>query len=85
MKSACVSHARKGYIMPNILLEVTPVTANDWASVITAMTNQISVETIVATLGTLVGAGIGLVFMWWGVRKALGSLMDAFRKGRLSI
>lgn len=71
--------------MPNILLEVAPVTASDWSSVITAMTDQISVQTIVAVLGTLVGAGIGLVFMWWGVRKALGSLMDAFRKGRLSI
>lgn len=68
-----------------ILLEVTPVTATDWSTVITAMTNQVSVETVVGVLATLVGAGIGLVFMWWGVRKALGSLMSAFRKGRLSI
>ena len=44
------------------------VTASDWASVITAMTGQISVSTVVATLATLVTAGIGLVFMWWGVR-----------------
>lgn len=61
------------------------VTATDWASVITAMTGQISVETIVAVLATLVTAGIGLVFLWWGVRKAVGSLMSAFRKGRISI
>ena len=50
------------------------VTASDWASVITAMTGQISVSTVVATLATLVTAGIGLVFLWWGVRKAVGSL-----------
>lgn len=61
------------------------VTASDWSSVISAMTGQISVSTIVAVLATLVTAGIGLVFMWWGVRKAVGSLMSAFKKGRVSI
>ena len=63
----------------------TVVTANDWASVITAMTSQISVSTVVATLATLVTAGIGLVFMWWGVRKAVGSLMGSFRSGRIHL
>ena len=61
------------------------VTASDWASVITAMTGQISVSTVVATLATLVTAGIGLVFMWWGVRKAVGSLMGSFRSGRIRL
>lgn len=63
----------------------TVVTSNDWASVITAMTGQISVSTVVATLATLVTAGIGLVFMWWGVRKAVGSLMGSFRSGRIRL
>lgn len=63
----------------------TVVTAADWASVITAATGQISVSTVVAVLATLVAAGIGLVFMWWGVRKAMASLMKAFRSGRISI
>lgn len=63
----------------------TVVTAGDWASVITAMTGQISVSTVVATLATLVTAGIGLVFMWWGVRKAVGSLMGSFRSGRIRL
>lgn len=61
------------------------VTASDWSSVITAMTGQISVATIVGVLATLVTSGIGLVFMWWGVRKAASSLMAAFRKGKMSI
>lgn len=61
------------------------VSASDWQSVITAMTSQISVSTIVGVLATLVTAGIGLVFMWWGVRKAARSLMAAFRKGKMSI
>lgn len=61
------------------------VSAADWASVINAMTGQISVSTVVATLATLVTAGIGLVFMWWGVRKAVGSLMGSFRSGRIRL
>lgn len=61
------------------------VTASDWASVITAMTSQISVPTVVGVLATLVTAGIGLVFLWWGVRKAVGSLMGSFRSGRIRL
>lgn len=61
------------------------VTASDWASVISAMTGQISVSTVTATLATLVTAGIGLVFLWWGVRKAVGSLMGSFRSGRIRL
>lgn len=63
----------------------TVVTASDWASVITAMTSQVSVSTVVGVLATLVTAGIGLVFMWWGVRKAVGSLMGSFRSGRIRL
>ena len=74
--------------MPDIILlegpATTAVTAADWSSVITAMTGQISVSTVVGVLATLMAAGIGLVFMWWGVRKAVASLMDSFRKGRIS-
>ena len=63
----------------------TAVSASDWSSVIDAMTSQISVSTVVGVLATLVTAGIGLVFMWWGVRKAIRSLMSAFRKGKMSL
>lgn len=74
--------------MPWVMFaESTPtvVSASDWSSVISAMTSQVSVSTIVGVLATLVTAGIGLVFMWWGVRKAVRSLMSAFRKGRMSL
>ena len=69
------------------LTDSTPkvVTASDWASVIAAMTSQISVSTVVGVLATLVTAGIGLVFLWWGVRKAVGSLMGSFRSGRIRL
>lgn len=61
------------------------VDATAWASVMEALTAQVSVTTIIGVLVTLVTAGIGLVFMWWGVRKALRSLMSAFRKGKMSL
>lgn len=61
------------------------VTAADWTSVISAMTAQISVATIVGVMATIVAACIGIVFMWWGVRKAVRALMAAFRKGKISV
>lgn len=83
------------FLAVSALLEVIPlsdppasstvVTASDWASVISAMTSQISVSTVVGVLATLVTAGIGLVFLWWGVRKAVGSLMGSFRSGRIRL
>lgn len=61
------------------------VTASDWASVISAMTAQISVATIVGVLAAIVASCIGIVFLWWGVRKAVRALMAAFRKGKISV
>lgn len=71
--------------MMSLLASDAVVDATAWSSVMTALTNQISVTTVVGVLATLVTAGIGLVFMWWGVRKALGSLMKAFKGGKLSL
>lgn len=73
-------------MIPTFLAETAgAVSASDWSSVISAMTSQISVTTVVGVLATLVAAGIGLVFMWWGVRKAIASLMSAFRKGKMKV
>lgn len=65
--------------------ETTVVSASDWASVISSLTAQISVSTVVGVLATTVAAGVGLVFMWWGLRKAVRTIMAAFRKGRMSV
>lgn len=67
------------------LFDTTPVAATDWATVISAMTSQFSVSTVVAVLASLVTAAIGLVFMWWGVRKATRSLLAAAKKGKLKL
>ena len=36
------------------------VTSTDWAPIISAMTGQISVSTVVGVIATAIGAGIGL-------------------------
>lgn len=71
--------------MMSLFAAETAVSASDWQSVINALTSQISVSTVVGVLATVVAAGVGLVFMWWGVRKAINSLMSAFKKGKMSL
>lgn len=66
-------------------MDASVVTSADWSSVITALTNQISVSTVVGVLATVAAACVGLAFMWWGVRKATRALMSAFKKGKVSI
>lgn len=63
----------------------TLVSYSDFTSVISALTNQLSVSTVVGVLAATAGVVVGLVFMWWGVRKASRAVMSAFRKGKLSV
>lgn len=64
---------------------VSVITSADFASIIAALQEQISVATVVEVLVVLVGACVGLAFMWWGVRKLTKALMTAFKRGKISI
>ena len=59
------------------------VSSSDIASVLTALQKQISVASVVEIIAYVIGAGIGLVFMWWAARKLIRTFMGAFRSGRL--
>lgn len=61
------------------------VTADQFSPVLDALKEQINVGTIMAVLVVVVGAGVGLAFMWWGVRKVTGALMAAFKKGKVKV
>ena len=74
-----------GLAVPAFAAEGSPASPTDWSGVISALTAQVSISTIMGALTTFVAAGIGIVFTWWGVRKGIRSLMAAFRKGRMSI
>ena len=58
------------------------VSASDWSKLITDVTAQFSVSTIVEVMSTIIIAGIGFVFLWWGARKAYRALMSAVRRGK---
>lgn len=63
----------------------TPVQYSDFSSIFEALQGQISVGSIVGVLAAVVGACVGLVFMWWGLRKVVSMLMAAFRKGKMKV
>ena len=62
----------------------TVIGSTAFKSVISAITAQISVTTVVEVLAYAVPLMIGLVFAWWGIRKVTRMIMGAFRKGRLN-
>lgn len=63
----------------------TAIGSSAFTEVITALTAQISVATIVEVLSYAAGAVVAMVFLWWGVRKVTQMVMSAFRNGRISI
>lgn len=63
--------------------ESSAITSTAFKSVIDAVSAQVSVTSVVEVLAYAVPICIGLVFMWWGVRKVTGMVMGAFRKGKL--
>lgn len=63
----------------------TIISTTDFSSILTTLQEQISVSTVVGVLAVAAGAAVGLAFMWWGVRKLVGVLMSAFRKGKVSL
>lgn len=65
--------------------EGTGVSSTDFQPVLSVIEGQISVSTVVGVLTTAATAAIGLVFMWWGVRKVVRVLKNAGFFGRLRI
>ena len=60
----------------------TPVSVSDFNSVFTALTNQISVSTIVAVIAAVIALTVGIAFMWWGARYGSRKIMAALKKGK---
>lgn len=60
------------------------VTSSAFSEVVSAITGQISVSTIMGVLASAVPIAAGMVFAWWGLRKVTRIIMGAFRKGKLN-
>lgn len=69
--------------MPKILLVegVTIASWSDFSPVITSISSQFSLTTVIALLASLIGVTIVFTFSWWGIRKAYAAIIAA-AKGR---
>lgn len=73
------------YVMVGAAATAAPLPPSTWTDVIDNVTSTFTVAGIVAVLAAVVAAGIGFVFLWWGVRLAFRSIMGAVKNGTLSI
>ena len=64
-------------------MEGAAVTSATWMSVITAITDTISIAAIVEVLAAVTAITVTFAFMWWGVRWATAKVMGAIRKGKV--
>lgn len=57
----------------------------DFASIITAMSGQISVSTIVTVIASVIGITVAIGFAWWGGRYGVRKLMGALKGGKVTV
>lgn len=62
-----------------------PVEFNDINPFYDGLKGQVNVKTVVAVVAVGASIVVGIVFMWWGVRKLSKALLTAFRKGKIGI
>ena len=64
-------------------LDASPaVSWSTFSDLITALTTQISVSTIMSVIVGVITITVGIAFMWWGARFASKKLMGALKKGK---
>lgn len=69
--------------MPNGLTAI--VDSTQLELILSNISTNISIVKVANMLAIGAGVCVGIVFMWWGVRKITSMLMSAFRKGKMSI
>ena len=70
------------YVLIGAFEGATTISYSDFQSIISAMTGQISVSSIVGVIAAVVGVTVGIAFTWWGARYGSRKLMAALKKGR---
>lgn len=63
----------------------TSVGYSDFSSIITALSGQISVSTIVAVIAAIIGITVAIGFAWWGARYGTRKLMGALKGGKVTV
>ena len=65
--------------------EAVAVTTTYLDTIKTAVTDYINVANIVTYLAYGLTAALVLVLFWFGIRKLMGMIMNAFRKGKVRV
>ena len=63
----------------------TPIPAETIKDVLSAVTDTFSVGTIVQYVAYILGATVGFVLVWWGIRKAFKAIKNAATKGKAGV
>lgn len=63
----------------------TTIGYDDFKAIISAMSGQISVSTIVAVIAAVIGITVAIGFAWWGGRYGVRKLMGALKGGKVSV
>lgn len=73
--------------MNGILLATSSNTIGyqDFSSIITALSGQISVSTIVGVIAAIIGITVAIGFAWWGARYGTRKLMGALKGGKVTV
>lgn len=53
------------------------------STVLKGVTDTVNIASVVQILGIGIGASVGLVLMWFGVRLVIRKVMSATRKGKM--
>lgn len=65
--------------------EAVAITTTELDPIKTAVTNYINVGNIVTYLAYGLTAALVLVLFWFGIRKLMGMIMSAFKRGRVRV
>lgn len=49
------------------------------------LTEQINFTTILSVIGVALGAALAIFLGWWAIRKVSGMVLNAFKKGKVSV
>lgn len=73
--------------MNGILLATSSSTIgySDFQAIISALSGQISVTTIVAVIAAIIGITVAIGFAWWGARYGTRKLMGALKGGKVTV
>lgn len=62
-----------------------PIGFDDFSDVASSLGEQIKAMTIVDVLAVAATAVVGIVFMWWGVRKLARAILKVAKKGKVTV